>query len=86
MQARADKQQHSRRLMADNSHLLADLAELQHSTRELAHKLATATRQLAALQLQQEAADSVAPGAAGSRPSSGRPPSLQQGGTLALQR
>lgn len=88
LQARVDKERHSRRLMIDNTYLLADLAELQHSHRELTHKLGAATRQLAALQLQQEQAASSAAQqeGGGSRPSSGRlAASLQPAGATALK-
>jgi hypothetical protein len=69
LQAVTDKHHSSRRLMADNTHLLADVAELQRSNKELSQQLAAAARQLAALQCQQE---DVAGGGAGlgSRPGS----------------
>jgi hypothetical protein len=69
LQALADKQSNSRRLMGHNTTLLADLAELQHTNKELCLKLAAATRQLAALQAQQEEAAAAAAhaGPAGAR-------------------
>jgi hypothetical protein len=69
LQALTDKHHSSRRLLADNNHLLADVAELQRSNKELSQQLAAATRQLAALQCQQQ---DVAVGGAGlgSRPGS----------------
>lgn len=78
MQALTDKNYSSRRLMADNTHLLADVAELQRGNKELSQQLAAATQQLAALQCQQE--DAAGGGAGlGSRPGSAAA-GLRQGG------
>lgn len=79
MQALTDKQANSQRLMADNTHLLADVAELHRSNRELSHKLADATQQLAAIQCQQDigsTSDAACVAPPGSRPDS---PALRQG-------
>jgi hypothetical protein len=47
LQALASKKLDSRRLMAQNTSLLADLAEVQHTNRDLAQQLTTASRRLA---------------------------------------
>lgn len=60
-QAHAAKQRDSRRLMSDNTALLADLAELQRSNKSLTQKLAAATHQVAVLQQAQEDATSPEP-------------------------
>lgn len=86
LQAVADKQQNSRRLMADNTHLLADVAELQRSNRELSLKLAAATRQLTALQQSQQEESTARAGAPGSRPSSASPASRHAGNSPSVQK
>eukprot|EP00775_Hariotina_reticulata_P011301 gene11301-11451_t len=63
-QALASKKLDSRRLMAQNTSLLADLADLQHTNHSLAQQLATASRQVAEFAGSQAAATSMAVSAA----------------------